>query len=153
MKVLLQRVSWAKITVNDKISGKIGPGLCVFLGVISEDTKEDISWLVKKVINLRIFEDENNKMNRSLLDENGEMLIVSQFTLCGNCSKGRRPSWIGAAEPTFAEKMYKYFIEEASKYGIKIATGVFQAHMQVEICNDGPVTLMIDSKERKKNED
>ena len=105
-------------------------------------------WLVEKIVNLRIFNDEDGKMNRSLIDEKGEMLIVSQFTLCGNCKKGRRPSWTDAAEPAFAEKIYEKFIAEIKKCEINVATGIFQAHMQVEICNDGPVTLMLDSKER-----
>lgn len=153
MRALLQRVSKAEVRVNDKVKGEIGQGLSVFLGVAAEDTEEDIKWLVEKIINLRIFEDENKKMNRSLLDEKGEMLIISQFTLYANCEKGRRPSWTRAAKPSFAEEMYKKFINEASKSGTKVATGVFQANMQVEICNEGPVTLMIDSKERKKNED
>ena len=149
MKALLQRVSKAKTVVNEKTVGSIENGLCVFIGVTPTDTEEDISWLVDKIINLRIFSDENDKMNRSLLDEMGSMLVVSQFTLCGNCKKGRRPSWTDAAEPSFAEEMYEKFIDEVSKNGIVVATGVFQAHMQVEICNDGPVTLMLDSKERK----
>ena len=148
MKALLQRVSKAKTVVDGETVGSIENGLCVFLGVCEGDEEKDMMWLVEKIVNLRIFNDEDGKMNRSLIDEKGEMLIVSQFTLCGNCKKGRRPSWTDAAEPAFAEKIYEKFIAEIKKWGINVATGIFQAHMQVEICNDGPVTLMLDSKER-----
>lgn len=122
-------------------------GLCVFLGVFPEDTDQDIGWLVVKIINLRIFDDENGKMNVSLLDKNGSLLVVSQFTLCGDCRHGRRPSWVRAAEPGFANSMYEKFISAARAKGVRTETGVFQAVMKVEICNDGPVTLMIDSRE------
>lgn len=147
MKALLQRVSHARVTVSGNLIGEVGGGLCVFLGVVPDDTDKDIKWLAEKIINLRIFDDEEGKMNLSVRDLNGEVLIVSQFTLCGDCKKGRRPSWVKAAEPVFANEMYEKFVSEISSNGIKTATGVFQAHMQVEICNDGPVTLMIDSKE------
>ena len=147
MKALLQRVDRASVSVDGKITGEIGKGLCVFLGVVVEDTEKDISWLADKIVNLRIFDDESGKMNRSLIDEEGRMLIVSQFTLCGDCKKGRRPSWIKAAEPIFANDMYEKFVKEIEARGVRTATGVFQSLMKVEICNDGPVTLMIDSKE------
>lgn len=147
MKALLQRVDRASVSVDGKITGEIGKGLCVFLGVVVEDTEKDISWLADKIVNLRIFDDESGKMNRSLIDEEGMMLIVSQFTLCGDCKKGRRPSWIKAAEPIFANDMYEKFVKEIEARGVRTATGVFQSLMKVEICNDGPVTLMIDSRE------
>ena len=147
MKALLQRVDRASVSVDGKITGEIGKGLCVFLGVVVEDTEKDIAWLADKIVNLRIFDDESGKMNRSLIDEEGMMLIVSQFTLCGDCKKGRRPSWIKAAEPIFANDMYEKFVKEIEARGVRTATGVFQSLMKVEICNDGPVTLMIDSRE------
>jgi D-tyrosyl-tRNA(Tyr) deacylase len=147
LKALLQRVDRASVSVDGKITGEIGKGLCVFLGVVVEDTEKDIAWLADKIVNLRIFDDESGKMNRSLIDEEGRMLIVSQFTLCGDCKKGRRPSWIKAAEPIFANDMYEKFVKEIEARGVRTATGVFQSLMKVEICNDGPVTLMIDSRE------
>ena len=147
MKALLQRVDRAGVSVDGKITGEIGKGLCVFLGVVHEDTDKDVKWLADKIVNLRIFEDVSGKMNRSVIDENGEILVVSQFTLCGDCKKGRRPSWTNAAEPTFANSMYEKFVNEIETKGVRTETGVFQAHMKVEICNDGPVTLMIDSRE------
>lgn len=147
MKALLQRVDRASVSVDGKITGEIGKGLCIFLGVVTEDTEKDISWLADKIVNLRIFDDESGKMNRSLIDEEGRMLIVSQFTLCGDCKKGRRPSWIKAAEPVFANSMYEKFVKEIEARGVSTETGVFQSLMKVEICNYGPVTLMIDSRE------
>lgn len=147
MRALIQRVGHARVSVEGQVSGEIGVGLCVFLGVFPEDTDKDIGWLVEKIINLRIFDDENGKMNISLLDKKGSLLVVSQFTLCGDCRHGRRPSWVRAAEPRFANSMYEKFISAARAKGVRTETGVFQAVMKVEICNDGPVTLMIDSRE------
>jgi len=147
LRALIQRVGHARVSVEGQVSGEIGVGLCVFLGVFPEDTDQDIGWLVEKIINLRIFDDENGKMNVSLLDKNGSLLVVSQFTLCGDCRHGRRPSWVRAAEPGFANSMYEKFISAARAKGVRTETGVFQAVMKVEICNDGPVTLMIDSRE------
>lgn len=147
MRALIQRVGYARVSVEGQVSGEIGVGLCVFLGVFPEDTDKDIGWLVEKIINLRIFDDENGKMNISLLDKKGSLLVVSQFTLCGDCRHGRRPSWVRAAEPGFANSMYEKFISAARAKGVRTETGVFQAVMKVEICNDGPVTLMIDSRE------
>ena len=147
MKALLQRVDRAGVSVDGKITGEIGKGLCVFLGVVHEDTDKDVKWLADKIVNLRIFEDVSGKMNRSVIDEDGKILVVSQFTLCGDCKKGRRPSWTNAAEPTFANSMYEKFVNEIETKGVRTETGVFQAHMKVDICNDGPVTLMIDSRE------
>ena len=147
MKALLQRVDKAGVSVEGKLTGEIGKGICVFLGVVHEDTEKDITWLADKIVNLRIFEDGSGKMNRSVIDEKGEILVVSQFTLCGDCKKGRRPSWTNAAEPSFANSMYEKFVKEIEVRGVRTATGVFQAYMKVEICNDGPVTLMIDTRE------
>ena len=147
MKALLQRVDKAGVSVDGKLTGEIGKGLCVFLGVVHEDTEKDITWLADKIVNLRIFEDGSGKMNRSVIDEKGEILVVSQFTLCGDCKNGRRPSWTNAAEPSFANSMYEKFVKEIEVRGVRTATGVFQAYMKVEICNDGPVTLMIDTRE------
>ncbi|MEG1642328.1 MAG: D-aminoacyl-tRNA deacylase [Synergistaceae bacterium] len=147
MKALLQRVLTAKVIVEGIVVGEIDKGLCVFLGVTPDDTDSDITWLVDKLINLRIFEDKDGKMNKSLLDEQGKMLIVSQFTLCGSCKKGRRPSFTGAADAKYAEEMYERFTQQVIRTGIKVQTGRFQTHMNVELNNDGPVTLMIDTKE------
>lgn len=147
MKALLQRVARSSVKVDGEIVGSIGCGLAVLLGVMPDDTQKDIDWLAEKIINLRIFDDPDGKMNLSLRDVKGEMLVVSQFTLCGDCRKGRRPSWAKAAEPGFANEMYLKFIDAVDKEGIKTSHGVFQAHMSVEIVNDGPVTLMIDTKE------
>lgn len=147
MRALLQRVLNAQVSVDGEICGKISEGLCVFLGVTGDDTEKDLQWLVEKLVNLRIFEDEDGKMNNSLLDVEGEMLIISQFTLYGICKKGRRPSFKGAADASYAEAMYEKFIERVKQTGIKVQTGIFQTHMNVELNNDGPVTLMIDTKE------
>lgn len=147
MKALLQRVARSSVKVDGETVGSIGCGLAVLLGVMPGDTQKDIDWLAEKVINLRIFDDQDGKMNLSLRDVKGEMLVVSQFTLCGDCRKGRRPSWAKAAEPGFANEMYLKFIDAVEKKGIKASHGIFQAHMSVEIENDGPVTLMIDTKE------
>ena len=143
----MQRVDKAQVIVDGSVVGGIGCGLSVFLGVTHDDTEKDVSWLAEKIVNLRIFDDNDGKMNRSLLDEDGEVLIVSQFTLYGDCAKGRRPSWTAAAEPSFANAMYEMFIKEIEARGVRTSSGVFRALMKVEICNYGPVTLMIDSRE------
>ena len=127
--------------------GKIGKGITVLLGVVPEDTQKDIDWLAEKVVNLRIFDDGDGKMNLSVKDVGGEILVISQFTLCGDCRKGRRPSWAKAAPPAFANEMYEKFISAIEKEGVRTAHGTFQAYMAVDIQNDGPVTLMIDTKE------
>ena len=147
MKALLQRVDRASVTVGGNVTGSIGKGLCVFLGVANGDTEKDIAWLADKIVNLRIFDDGSGKMNRSVMDEKGEILVVSQFTLCGDCKRGRRPSWTDAADPVAAKSMYEKFVREIESRGVITATGIFQALMKVDICNDGPVTLMIDSRE------
>ena len=145
MRAVVQRVSSASVTVDEREVGRIGPGLCVLLGVRSGDREQDASWMAEKLVNLRIFEDENGKLNRSLLDAGGAMLIVSQFTLYGDCRKGRRPSFIDAALPEVANTLYEKFVECVRFRGIEVATGEFQTHMVVSLSNDGPVTLILDS--------
>ena len=146
MRAVIQRVKSAQVIVNEKIIGSIGFGLLVLLGISREDNCDDADYLVEKTINLRIFDDQDGKMNRSLLDVGGEMLIVSQFTLIADCRKGRRPSFTAAAEPAEAKKLYQYFIERVKEKGITVATGEFQALMEVGLINNGPVTIIMDSK-------
>ena len=148
MRVIVQRVQTSRVEIDGAVSGEIGQGLMVLLGITAEDTKEHSDFLVDKLVHLRIFTDEQEKMNLSLKDIGGEMLIVSQFTLYGDCKKGRRPSFVAAARPETAIPLYEYFIEAAKQQGIKkVATGQFGADMQVYIQNDGPVTLMLDTDE------
>ena len=150
MRAVVQRVNYSSVTVDNKKVGEIDKGLLVFLGVgkedTEEDTEEDLNYLVNKILGLRIFEDENEKMNLSLLDIKGELLVVSQFTLYGDVRKGKRPSFISSASPDIAEKLYRNFIEKSKKYDIKVKEGVFGADMKVNIENDGPVTILLDSK-------
>lgn len=143
MKLLIQRVKQATVTIDNKLYSQINKGILTFIGVEKEDTEEQIDKAIKKLINLRIFPDENDKMNRSILDINGEMLIVSQFTLCGDCKKGTRPSFDKSASPDIAKKLYEKFIEGIKNSGIKTSTGQFGAMMDVGLVNDGPVTFMI----------
>jgi D-aminoacyl-tRNA deacylase len=145
MRAVVQRVSEAKVTVENKIVGKIGLGLLVLLGVSVEDTEKDALYLLEKIINLRIFEDEVEKMNLSLLDVKGDLLVVSQFTLYGDARKGRRPSYIEAAAPEKAEKLYNFFVAEARRQIPNVETGIFQAMMDVSLVNSGPVTILLDS--------
>ncbi len=150
MRVLLQRVSHASVTIEGKVNGKIGNGLLVLVGVEDADDASDIEWLTKKIVNLRIFPDEQDVMNKSVLDVDGEILVVSQFTLHANTKKGNRPSYIKASKPDYAIPMYEAFCEALSKLIPKpIATGEFGADMKVELLNDGPVTIWIDSKNRE----
>lgn len=146
MRTVVQRVSSASVTVDGNVIGKINKGFLVLLGIKSTDTKQDVNYMVKKVINLRIFRDENDKMNLSLKDVNGELLIVSQFTLYGDASGGNRPSFIEAAKPDIAIPLYEYFISECKKQISVVQTGKFGADMKVELLNDGPVTIIIESK-------
>ena len=146
MIALLQRVSEAKVTIDNKIAGEIGPGLLIFLGVFQSDAQEDIKFLTNKIVYLRIFDDDAGKMNRSLLDVEGAVLVVSQFTLCADTKKGRRPSFIKAAQPKLGEKIYNNFIQDLNKRGVSVATGIFGAMMDVQLVNDGPVTFLLDSK-------
>ena len=146
MRAVVQRVSHAKVTVDDRTTGKIGRGLLVLLGVAERDTEQDADYLVDKVLNLRIFEDNDQKMNLSLLDVRGELLVVSQFTLYGDTRRGRRPSFINAAAPEKANELYEYFVAKSRELVSKVATGEFQAMMDVELVNDGPVTIILDSE-------
>jgi D-tyrosyl-tRNA(Tyr) deacylase len=146
MRAVVQRVKKSRVTVKDSIAGEINQGLMVLLGVGQEDSDTDINYLVEKIVNLRIFEDSDGKMNRSLLDIGGELLVVSQFTLYGDCRRGRRPGFDKAAKPDIAKKMYDDFVNKCREYGISTETGIFQADMLVDISNDGPVTILLDSK-------
>ena len=146
MIALLQRVSEAKVTVDDKIAGEIGSGLLIFLGVFQNDALEDTKFLTNKIVHLRLFDDDAGKMNRSLLDVEGAVLVVSQFTLCADTKKGRRPSFIKAAQPELGEKFYNNFIQDLKERGVPVATGIFGAMMDVQLVNDGPVTFVLDSK-------
>ena len=147
MKALLQRVTGAAVSVAGEVVGKIGRGLVIFIGVANGDVEKDAHYLIQKTINLRIFADEAGKFNLSALDIKGELLVVSQFTLLADTSKGRRPSFIDAAPPAEAEELFEQFVEQARATGLKVATGRFQQYMQVEIHNDGPVTILLDSRE------
>lgn len=146
MRAVVQRVSSGCVTVDRKPIGSIAGGIVVLLGIRSGDNAGDAAWLAEKIVHLRIFNDDQGKMNRSLADIGGEMLIVSQFTLYGDCRKGRRPGYSDAAPPEYAEPLYKSFIERVNGFNIKTASGQFQAAMEVTIVNDGPVTLLIDSE-------
>jgi D-tyrosyl-tRNA(Tyr) deacylase len=143
---VVQRVSGSKVHVEDQTVGEIGSGLLVLLGISKSDEEKDADYLADKIAHLRILEDEEGKMNRSLIDAGGEMLVVSQFTLLGDCRKGRRPSFVEAAPPEKAEKLYDYFVYQVRSKGIPAATGRFQAKMAVSLVNDGPVTLILESK-------
>jgi D-tyrosyl-tRNA(Tyr) deacylase len=148
MRLVIQRVKEARVTVNHVAAGSIETGLLVFLGVSRTDTIEDADYLTGKLLGLRIFPDEDGKMNRNVQEAGGSLLIVSQFTLYGDCRKGRRPSFDQAAPPDQAQDLYNYFVESAKRGPVAVETGVFQAAMQVHIVNDGPVTILIDSAER-----
>lgn len=145
MRAVVQRVSRASVTVDEVPVGAIGPGLLVLLGVTHADRPEDASWLAEKVIGLRVFEDEQGKMNRSVTDAAGSVLVVSQFTLYGDCRKGRRPSFDAAARPEQANALYLAFVDRVRSLGVPVDTGRFQAHMQVDLTNDGPVTLIVET--------
>jgi D-tyrosyl-tRNA(Tyr) deacylase len=146
VRACVQRVSEASVIVDEQIVGQIQRGMLVLLGVAHDDTDSDVRYIAEKTVGLRIFEDDDGKMNRSLLESGGEMLVVSQFTLLGNCRKGRRPSFIAAAEPRLAEQLYEQFVAEVERRGVRVATGTFRAHMDVTLVNDGPVTLLLDSR-------
>jgi D-tyrosyl-tRNA(Tyr) deacylase len=146
MRAVVQRVRESSVTVDGKIAGKIGPGLLVLLGVKKQDTTAEADYLAEKIANLRIFEDDAGRMNRSLLEIGGEMLVVSQFTLYGDCRKGRRPSFVEAADPEQANTLYEHFVGEVRRKGITVATGQFRAMMAVSLINDGPVTVIVESK-------
>ena len=146
MRACVQRVRHASVTVDDCVVGEIGRGMLVLLGVSQDDDEKDARHLADKTASLRIFEDEEGKMNRSLLETGGAMLVVSQFTLLGDCRKGRRPSFVKAAGPEMAERLYEVFVEEVRARGVATAVGRFREHMDVALLNDGPVTLLLDSK-------
>ena len=146
MRAVVQRVSRAQVSVGDEVVGQIGPGLLVLLGVAKTDTQADADYLAAKVLGLRIFEDENGKMNLSVLETGGSILAVSQFTLYGDVRKGKRPSFDEAAPPALARELYEYFVAKIRESGVVCETGRFQAMMQVELVNDGPVTILVDSK-------
>ena len=145
MRAVVQRVASSSVTVEGETTGKIDKGLMVLLGVADGDTDKDVTYMVDKIVNLRIFEDENDKMNLSLQDIGASLLVVSQFTLLGDCRKGRRPSFIEAARPEMADNLYQKFVDKARSMGIRTETGRFKTHMMVELINDGPVTILVDS--------
>ena len=149
MKALLQRVTEASVSVAGEVVGRIGQGLVVFVGVADGDTEEEARYLAQRTVNLRIFADKEGKFNLSVLDIKGELLVVSQFTLLADTRKGRRPSFVEAAPPAQAEELIEQFVGEVRTTGLKVETGRFQQYMQVEIHNDGPVTILLDSKDKK----
>ncbi len=146
MRAVVQRVKESSVKVDNETIGRIGQGLLVLLGVAKGDTPSDADYLAKKIVNLRIFQDEDAKMNRSLLSIGANMLVVSQFTLLGDCRKGRRPSFIAAAGPQKASELYEHFVQQVRRLGISVETGRFQAMMEVALINDGPVTLVLESR-------
>jgi len=146
MRAVIQRVKSSSVTVENEMVAKIGKGLLVLLGIAKADNIDDAEYLADKIVNLRIFEDDNRKMNRSLVDTGGEMLVVSQFTLLGDCKKGRRPSFVQAAAPDHATELYQIFVEQVRQKGVTVKTGRFRAMMDVSLINDGPVTLIVDSR-------
>ena len=149
MKIVIQRVSKASVTINEKKVADINSGLLILLGIVNEDGQEDINFLVRKIVNLRIFNDENEVMNHSLLEANGNAIVASQFTLQASTKKGNRPSYIKAAKPEIAIPLYENFVQTLEKeLGKKVQTGIFGADMKVELINDGPVTIIIDSKNK-----
>ncbi len=145
MRAVIQRVTASDVQVDHEIVGRIGSGLLVLLGISRSDEQKDADYLADKVVHLRIFEDDEGKMNRSLLETRGEVLVVSQFTLLGDCRKGRRPSFVEAAPPERAEQLYEYFVDQLRLKGTTVSTGQFQAKMAVSLVNDGPVTLILES--------
>lgn len=145
MKAVVQRVNRCEVTSEGVLSGSIGKGLCVLLGVAEGDTEAQVDWLVEKIVHLRLFEDQQNKMNLSLLDVGGSMAVVSQFTLLGDCCKGRRPSFCKAADPETADRLYQLFVAKVKEKGLDVQTGVFRTHMVVSLDNDGPVTLIVET--------
>lgn len=145
MRAVVQRVTEGDVTVENQVTGAIGSGFVVLLGVEDTDTEKDAEYLADKIVGLRVFEDADDKMNLSLQDVGGEMLVISQFTLLADARKGRRPNFVKAARPEMAKKLYGHFVEKVKAQGVKVDEGVFQAHMLVRIHNDGPVTILLDS--------
>ena len=150
MKLVIQRVKSAKVEVEDRIVSEIDKGFLVFIGITHEDNKEIADYLVKKMCNLRIFEDENNKMNKNIKEVEGELLIVSQFTLYANCKKGNRPSFTETMEPNKANELYEYFCEKTKKENIKVKKGIFGADMQISLKNNGPVTIILEKEQMSR---
>lgn len=148
MRAIIQRVSKAKVEVENEVTGEIDKGFLVLIGVEDADTEEDCNYLVRKIVNMRIFEDDNQKMNLSLKDVGGDLLSISQFTLHANTKKGNRPSFVDAAKPDFANELYEQFNEKVRNEGVRVETGIFGAHMDVSLTNDGPVTISLDSKNK-----
>lgn len=148
MRALIQRVSSASVRVAGEEKGRCGPGLLILFGAGKGDEAQDVSWLARKTAGLRIFEDEAGKLNRSVQDVGGELLVVSQFTLYADCRRGNRPGFDRAAEPALARVLYEQYVSALREAGLKVTTGVFQAHMEVELTNDGPVTILLESPER-----
>lgn len=146
MRAVVQRVKKSRVVIENQENSKIENGLMVLLGVTHEDKKEDVDYLLEKIINLRVFEDEDGKLNKSLLDVKGNLMVVSQFTLYGDCRKGRRPNFMQAAKPEIAVPLYESFLKKAKEHPINVESGVFGADMQIELINDGPVTLILDSQ-------
>ena len=146
MRAVIQRVKSSSVAVGDELIGEIGNGLLVLLGIAASDRIDDAKYIADKIVNLRIFEDGDHKLNRSLIDMGGEMLVVSQFTLLGDCKKGRRPSFVKAAPPELANELYRQFVEHVRQKDVTVKTGRFQTMMEVSLINDGPVTLIVDSK-------
>src|SRR5689334_9825401 len=151
MRIVIQRVTAARVTVDGEVTGEIGNGLLVFLGIARTDTEKDADYLLDKLVGLRIFADEQGKMNRNIIDAGGALLIVSQFTLYGDCRKGRRPSFDLAAPTDQARALYNYFVQAARHVSVRTETGVFQASMQVELVNDGPVTIIVETGNRPEH--
>ena len=152
MRAVVQRVTRCSVTVGEETVGTIGPGLMVLLGVADGDTAREADWLAAKIVHLRIFEDEEGKLNRSLLERGGEMLVVSQFTLYGDCRKGRRPSFVKAAPPEKGERLYERFVNQVRELGVRVATGRFRTVMDVNLVNHGPVTLVLESPDSAEKE-
>lgn len=150
MRAVIQRVKHASVSVDNQITGEIKQGFLVLLGVTHTDTEKEVDWLAKKITDLRVFNDSEDKMNLGLKDVNGELLIISQFTLYGNCIKGRRPAFIDAAKPDVANELYEKFLKKCKDLGFKTEAGIFGADMKVELLNNGPVTLIIDTKDCSK---
>jgi D-tyrosyl-tRNA(Tyr) deacylase len=148
MRAVVQRVTRAKVTVENETIGEINQGLVIFVGVARDDSETDAEYLAAKIVSLRIFDDEAGKMNRSVKDVDGGLLVISQFTLYGDVRRGRRPSWFDAAAPEVAKPLYEFFLKEVQQLSTKVARGSFQAMMQVELINDGPVTILVDSRKQ-----
>lgn len=152
MKLVVQRVTKADVKVNNKVVGEIGNGFVVLVGIGTHDTHDEVDYLVQKLIKLRVFTDENEKMNLSIKDVEGELLIISQFTLYADCNKGNRPSFVNAAKPDMANELYEYFITKCKEQEIKVETGIFGADMQINLVNDGPVTIIMEKDAYSKME-